>query len=60
MKNPKPTTCYFDPDEARAIGEIADKEERRKSKIVQFAVRAFANLYKTDPSKAMQLARAGR
>ncbi len=60
MKNPKRTTCYFEPDEARTIGEIADKEERPKTKIVQFAVRAFASLYKTDPSKAMQLAQSGR
>jgi hypothetical protein len=62
MTTPKriPTTCYFEPEERRAIGEIAEKEERADTKIVQFAVRAFRNLYKQDRERAMQLAQVGK
>jgi hypothetical protein len=51
-------TCYFTKEELRSVQEIADREERAQAKIVQFAVRAFAHLYKTDPEKARQLAQA--
>jgi hypothetical protein len=57
---PRPTTCYFEPEEKRLIGEIAEKEERAHSKVVQFAVRAFANLYRQDRQRAMQLAQVGK
>lgn len=57
---PRPTSCYFEPDEKRVIGEIAEKEERPNCKIVQFAVRAFAHLYKQDREQAMRLARSGK
>jgi len=51
-------TCYFTKEELRAVQEIADREERGQAKIVQFAVRTFANLYRTDPDKARQLAQS--
>lgn len=57
---PKPTTCYFEAEEKRLIGEIAEKEERPNSKVVQFAVRAFAALYRQDRQQAMQLAQVGK
>jgi hypothetical protein len=49
-------TCYFTREELRLVQEIADREERAQAKIVQFAVRAFAHLYRADPEKARQLA----
>ena len=56
MKGTRPTSCYFTPDEKRTIQDIAEREERPQAKIVQFAVRAFATLYKQDPVKARQMA----
>jgi predicted transcriptional regulator len=50
------TSCYFTPDERRVIQEIAEREERPQTRIVQFAVRAYANLYRVDPAKARELA----
>lgn len=51
----KPKTCYFTHEERRILKDIADSEERAQAKIVQFAVRAFGRLYKTDPEKALEL-----
>lgn len=55
MKDVKGMTCYLTRDERREVQTIADREERPESKIVQFAVRAFAHLYKQDPEKALEL-----
>lgn len=52
----KPKTCYFTHEERRILADIADREERAQAKIVQFAVRAFGNLYKSNPDKALELA----
>ena len=50
-------TCYFEPDEARSIAEIADKEERSDSKIVQIAIRAFRKMYEANRVEALEMAR---
>lgn len=60
MKPAVPTTCYFRDEEKRLIGEIAEREERPQTKVVQFAVRAFARLYKQDRERAMELAQPGK
>lgn len=49
-------SCYFTAEERRDLEEIADREERRLSKIVQFAVRTFRQQYRENREKAMQLA----
>jgi hypothetical protein len=56
MKKVKPRTCYFTPEEDRELAKIADREERPATRIVQFALRAFCNMYKEDRGRALQLA----
>lgn len=56
MKATKPTSCYFTGEERREIERIADATERTNSKVIQFAVRAFARLFDEDPKRAMELA----
>lgn len=58
MRSTSPTSCYFTAEEKRRIQEIAECEERPQAKIVQFAVRAFSALYKSDPDRARELAKA--
>jgi hypothetical protein len=50
------TTCYFTRQERRAIERIAEATERHNSKIVQFAVRVFEQMFSEDPKRAMELA----
>lgn len=40
------TSCYLTADERRAVEEIAAKEERARTKIIQFAVRDFIERYR--------------
>lgn len=58
MKQTEATTCYFTRDELRAIEQIADRMERPRSKVVQFAVRVFEHLWKENPSKALEIAQS--
>lgn len=58
MKQTEATTCYFTREELRALDQIADRTERPRSKVVQFAVRAFERLFNENPDKALTLARS--
>lgn len=58
MKQTEGTTCYFTRDELRAIEQIADRMERPRSKVVQFAVRVFEHLWKENPSRALEIAQS--
>lgn len=53
---PEPKSFYPSDEEWREVESIAEREERAKAKIVQFAVRAFSALYQKDRQQAMSLA----
>lgn len=56
MRSKSATSCYFTPEERRAIERIADSEERDNSQIVRFAVRVFDAMYAEDRVRALDLA----
>lgn len=58
MKEVKPLPCYFTRDERREIEAIADSTERPQTKVVQFAVRVFSQIYRENPERALALAQS--
>lgn len=54
-----PTTVYLSDKELSLIDEIANREERPRSRMIQFAIRAFAAMYLGDRGGALKLAGEG-
>jgi hypothetical protein len=50
----KPTTCYLTAEEERAVEEIAAKDERPKTKVIQIAVRQLIERVRSEGPGALR------